>query len=137
MHDGHTLKMVDMPDAVKDYQLHYYKYCGMDLSQTPAVLLGSRQIIETPPIKPVIVQYNIYGKVCNCVHCTEATFPESISAPVSYGTSVHGLAAYLHTRQLPYERMKEFFNDVLNISMSGGTLLILFIVRLPKSPAIL
>lgn len=122
-HEGHTLKIVDTPDEVKDYYPDYCKGCGTDLSQTPSVLLGSRQTIEIPPIRPVIVQHNVHGKVCNCGYCTEAAFPESAAAPIGYGASVHGLASYLHTRQyLPYERMKEFFNDVLNISMSSGTL---------------
>lgn len=122
-HEGQTLKMVETPDEVINYQPNYCKLCGEDLSLTPAILIGSRQTVEIPPIKPLIVQHNVYRKICNCGHCAVAAFPKNITAPISYGSSVQGLVSYLHTRQyLPYERMKEFFNDVLGISVSGGSL---------------
>lgn len=122
-HDGHTLKMVDTPDEVKDYQPNYCKLCGENLSQIPAILIGSRQTVEIPPIEPLIIQHNVYRKICNCGYCADAAFPENITAPISYGSSVQGLVSYLHTRQyLPYDRMKEFFNDVLGVSLSGGSL---------------
>jgi len=87
-HDGYTLKMVDTPDEVKDYQPNYCKLCGEDLTQIPAILIGSRQTVEIPPIEPLIVQHNVYRKICNCGYCADAAFPENITAPISYGSSV-------------------------------------------------
>lgn len=122
-HEGQTLEMVETPDEVKRYQPDFCERCGQTLEQQPALLLGSRQTIEIPPIKPYIVQHEAYLKVCACGHCTQAVFPEAVTAPISYGASVQGLAAYFHTRQyLPYARMKELFSDVLNLPLSVGSL---------------
>jgi len=115
--------MVDRPDEIKDYRPNYCNRCGEDLSGRPAVLLGSRQSVEIPPIRPFIVQHNVYGKVCSCGHCNETDFPENVTAPINYGSGIQALASYFHTRQyLPYERMKELFKDIMGVSMSSGTL---------------
>lgn len=122
-HDGQTLEMVDIPDEIKKYQPAFCRCCEKDLAQQPALLLGSRQTIELPPIKPYIVQHEIYQKTCTCGHSTESVYPKNVTAPICYGATVHGLAAYFHTRQyLPYARMKELFRDVLSLPLSSGSL---------------
>jgi len=40
---------------------------------------------------------------------------------VQYGANVESLVGYLHARQyLPYQRMKEFFTDVMGLPVSVG-----------------
>lgn len=122
-HKGDTLKVVSEPDKMIDYIPDYCKECGNDLSSVPSVFIGRRQVIELPPIKPVVIQHNIYKKTCSCGYCTESNYPKSVHAPISYGTSIESLAAYFHTRQyVPYKRMEELFSDVLGIELSAGTL---------------
>lgn len=88
--------------------------------------MGSRQAVELPPIKLIYVQHNIYRRKCSCGCCTEESFPQGASAPVSYGPSVEGLVGCLHARQfIPYARMQEFFTDVLGLPLSAGSLFII------------
>ena len=122
-HEGSTLKMSEHPDQIIKYQPNYCTLCGSDLSELSSVLIGSRQSVELPPVRPVIVEHKIYEKVCSCGHCTQSSFPTYLTAPISYGPSVQALGAYFHTRQyLPYDRMKELFNDVMGLSLSTGTI---------------
>ena len=46
-----------------------------------------------------------------------------VRQPTQYGSAVKGLAAYLNQYQfLPYERLQEFFGDILNHKISQGML---------------
>jgi len=120
-HKGNTLKKVSNPDQVIDLIPDYCKDCGSSLAQTPASLSSVRQQIDIPPIVPIYTEYRSYSKQCNCGKVCSGDFPTTVKASVSYGTTIEGLVGYLHARQhLPYARMKELFNDILNIPISEG-----------------
>jgi hypothetical protein len=51
----------------------------------------------------------------------DSDFPSHLTAKVQYGAGVEALVGYLHARQyLPYQRMKEFFTDVMDLPVSVG-----------------
>lgn len=122
-HKGSTLQMSENPDHIIDHLPCYCGKCGSDLSNLPYCLMGQRQVVDIPPIKPEYTEHRIYQKRCACGHDTCSTYPSEAIATVSYGPGVESLVGYLHTRQyLPFMRMKELFNDVLNLSISEGGL---------------
>jgi transposase len=52
-----------------------------------------------------------------------ADFPNGVSRPVQYGTSVKAQAVYMSQQQLiPYERVRDYFTDQCGIPISTGTL---------------
>jgi len=52
-----------------------------------------------------------------------AKFPEGVTRPVQYGTSVKVEAVYMSVYQLlPYNRVQDFFQDQAGIEISCGTL---------------
>ena len=120
-HEGVTLTCSAIPDEVIDHQPSYCNYCGNDLSDIPATIIESRQVIDIPVIKTTCVEHRIYQKKCSCRHCMQSKFPGHVAANIQHGSIAESLISYLHARQyMPYKRMKEFFTDVLHMPISEG-----------------
>lgn len=120
-HEGKTLKCSGVIDEVIEHLPGFCNCCGEDLKNVPEDLIETRQLIDIPVIKPICTEHRIYRKTCSCGHQMESKFPTYVSAKIQYGTNVESLIGYLHTRQyLPYKRMQEFFNDVMNLPVSVG-----------------
>jgi transposase len=115
--------MVSDPTQIVEHYPNYCQCCGHDLSDTASEFIGKRQVIDIPPIKPMIREHRIYGKRCRCGHITRSEFPKEAHSPICYGTDVQALTAYFHTRQyIPYERMEEMYNDLFGLRVSTGSL---------------
>ena len=122
-HKGTTLKMVENPDKTILHTPNFCKSCGSDLKLESSEFVSRRQIIDIPPIKPEYTEHQIFKKICRCGFCNVAEFPAELGSKVSYGPTIQATIAYLHTRQyLPFERMREFFNDFCNLPISQGTI---------------
>lgn len=120
-HEGKTLQCSTIIDVVVEHKPNYCNCCGQDLTQVPEALIETRQVIDIPIIKPVCTEHRIYRKTCSCGHNMDSNFPSHLIAKVQYGAGVEALAGYLHARQyLPYQRMKEFFCDVMGVDVSVG-----------------
>ena len=120
-HEGKTLECSAAIDAIVEHKPGYCNYCGGNLTGVPEVLIDTRRVIDIPVIKPVCTEHRIYRKTCRCGHTMDSDFPAHIRAKMQYGAGVESLVGYLHARQyLPYERMKEFFTDVMGLPVSVG-----------------
>ena len=122
-HQGSTLACSATPNEVIDYQPDCCNSCGNDLSNVAATMIESRQVIDIPVIRTTCVEHRIYQKKCICGHCTQSKFPDHVAANIQYGPVAESLIGYLHARQyMPYKRMKEFFTDAFNLSISEGSI---------------
>ena len=65
-HEGSTLRMVSFPDIIEGHQSSYSPKCGRDISSLSAELVGKRQVIDIPPIRPVVTEHRIYKHACTC-----------------------------------------------------------------------
>ncbi len=120
-HEGKTLECSATIDTIVEHMPGYCNCCGQDLTGMPEALIDTRQVIDIPLIKPVCIEHRTYRKICSCGHVIESSFPAHLTAKVQYGAGVESLAGYLHARQyLPYQRMKEFFTDVMGLPVSVG-----------------
>lgn len=120
-HKGTTLRMTDNPDVILNHIPNCCTCCGEDLCGYEAQLAGSRQVIDIPPIKPVITEHDVFKIRCRCGHENTAAFPEGIVAPVSYGPNTQSLVAYLSARQyIPVERTAELMSNVFGLPISTG-----------------
>ena len=68
-HEGTTLKMTDTPDTVQKHSPNYCTCCGEDLSGYQPHFIGHRQVVDIPPIKPIITEHQLFEVCCPCV-CT-------------------------------------------------------------------
>jgi transposase len=122
-HEGSTLRMTDNPDFIVDHKPTFCNHCGKDVSNNPCELSARRQVVDIPPITPTCTEHRVYKTTCNCGHHTESTFPQGVTASISYGSNIEATVAYLHTRQyVPFERMSEYFKDVCSLPISQGAI---------------
>lgn len=120
-HEGTTLRMTSTPDFIEEHSPFFCSCCGEDLSALPGSFAGKRQVIDIPPITPIVTEHQLFDKRCKCGHINRASFPTGVTAPVSYGENVQALTAYLSTRQyLPFKRLSELLSDVFGLSVSTG-----------------
>ena len=123
-HEGHHLKMSNPPDIVHDLKSNYCQSCGHPLSDQTYDLVSKRQVVELPPIRPVVLEYAQYSCHCpKCGHQQKAAYPKSVNAPIQYGASVESLVSYLSVFQyLPYNRLKMLLKDVVGLELSEGSI---------------
>jgi len=120
-HDGTTLRMVSDPDVIQTHCPSFCTCCGEDLSTIPAIFIGKRQVIDIPPILPIVTEHQIFNKCCKCGQLNQASFPLGVSAPVRYGENVQALTAYLSVRQcVPFNRLAELLSNLFGLSVSTG-----------------
>lgn len=120
-HEGKTLEFSSIVDKVVMHIPAFCNCCGEDLSSTVEMLTGKRQVVDIPPIQLERTEHQVFSKVCSCGHKTQGQFPINVNSTVQYGSNVEALIAYMHTRQyLPFNRMKEFFSDVMGLPVSEG-----------------
>ena len=136
-HKGTCLEMVSDPDETILHVPCYCDCCGGDLSAVTAEYIGKRQVIDIPPIKPVVTEHQIFGKRCKCGHITEGDYPSEAHSTVCYGPRIQGLTAYFHARQyIPYDRIRELYINVMGLSISCGCLVSLIECFADKSKGI-
>lgn len=120
-HEGTTLRMVTAPDKIETHCPSFCSCCGEDLSTIPAIFIGKRQVIDIPPIVPIVTEHQVFNKCCKCGQLNQSSFPAGVNAPVSYGENVQALTAYLSVRQyLPFNRLAELLSNLFGLSVSTG-----------------
>jgi transposase len=120
-HEGTTLKMTNTPDTIQKHSPNYCTCCGEDLSLYQAHFIGRRQVIDIPPIKPIVTEHHLFEVHCQCGHNNKAFYPDGVITPVSYGPGVQSLVSYLSVRQyLPVERITELLSSLCGLSLSTG-----------------
>ena len=70
-----------------------------------------------------MTEHRLQRRRCTCGCEAVAQAPQEATAPACYGTGVRALACYLAVFQhIPYDRMAQFFADVLGLPVSTGAL---------------
>jgi len=120
-HKGNTLRMAETPGVVRELKPVCCAGCGCPLDGHALVEAGRRQVIDIPPVVPVVTEYRVFKGTCKCGHQTVAQYPCNVETTVSYGANVQSLVAYLSVRQyMPVARIAEFFASVLGLKISTG-----------------
>ena len=122
-HKGHTLEMKGTPDKVIEHKPDLCGSCGCNIANLPAYFIDKRQVVDIPPIQPIWLEHQIFGRTCECGHSTICHFPAGVSAPVQYGSHVEAMVAYFHARHyLPVQRMKELFKHLLGLPVGESSI---------------
>jgi len=116
--------MRENPKEVFILQSDYCSKCGEDLEGLEQKIVSKRQVLELPPIELDCIEYQQMGCSCpSCFHLQKAEYPKNVTAPIQYGSGVIGLIVYMNVFQyIPYGRLKNFFEDIFNHSISEGTI---------------
>jgi transposase len=122
-HPGATLQWSSTPDEVTLRAVEQCEACQQDLRAVEACGGERRQVVDLPPARMIVRQYQAEQKRCpQCQHITVASFPKEAAAPLQYGARIGAMAVYLTQQQLlPLARACEVMSDLLGVQMSEGT----------------
>lgn len=123
-HPGRTRAMSERPDQVVTHTPRECRDCGASLASGYIVRCERRQVIDIPPVKPLVVEHRALTKRCpTCDALTKGRFPREVRAAVQYGHGVRARAVYLVNYQLlPYRRAGELLRDFFSCPISAGSL---------------
>ena len=96
--------------------------CGESLPETGGRRVGRSQVVELPPVQPVIVEAHQYAVTCSaCGTRTVAAYPAGLEPRRTFGPGIEALLGYLHERHhVSYERVAEICRDVFRLPISQG-----------------
>ena len=123
-HPGPTLRQVETPDRLVRSSPAQCRACGASLVEVAPTAVERRQVIDVPPVKLEVVEYQAETKTCPaCQAQTAGTFPAGVTQPVQYGERLLSVGVSLQVGQLlPYERTREVLEDLFGAAPSEGTL---------------
>jgi len=101
------------------------KECGYTLENVEVEAYERRQVFDIPPVNLIVTEHQSQIKTCPCCgKLNKAIFPESVKYPVQYGPNILASAIYCKNYQfIPYERISEFFNDIMGIKICPATII--------------
>lgn len=112
------------PDVTIKCHLDHCPDCGADLSETEQKLLGRSQVIEIPPIEPVVVEAQRYG--CRCPQCHQfqrADYPAGLEPERVFGARLEAIVTWLHQLQhLSYLRLQKVLHLLFGVMIPLGAL---------------
>src|SRR5215213_2489783 len=122
-HDG-TSRRRQPPDVIVRCRPTACAHCGEPLSVTGQRRVGRSQVIELPPIRPVVVEAWQYAARCHgCGERTKGAYPEGLEPTRTFGPRVEALLGYLHERHhVGYERLVEVCRDLFGLRISEGAI---------------
>ena len=122
-HDGVSRRR-HAPDVIVRCRPERCGGCGAGLPVAGQRRVGRSQVVELPPVRPVVVEAWRYAARCRgCGARTVAAAPAGLEPSRTFGPGVEATVAYLHERHhLGYARLVEVCRDVLGLALSEGAI---------------
>jgi transposase len=122
-HPG-TSRQRTEPDRVILCQPVHCGRCGENLSTVPQQRVGVSQVVDLPPVQPVVVEAWRYEATCPaCGAVTAADYPAGWEPTRVFGPSVEALLSYLHEQHhVGYARLAVIARDVFGLELSQGAI---------------
>ena len=115
-------RMRSTPDLVIECRPIACGGCGEPLPRTGGRRVGRSQVVDLPPVTPVVIEGWQYA--LTCAHCgahTTGTYPAGLEPRRTFGPRIEALLSYLHERHhVGYERLVELCRDVFGLAISQG-----------------
>lgn len=98
--------------------------CGSVLREAGGTVVGRRQVVDLPPIQPVVTEAQLVAVHCPaCQEVTVGAYPPGFGATGVFGPRVTALAALLHEEHhVAYARLVDLFGGVFGLQVSEGAL---------------
>ncbi|MDI9582878.1 MAG: IS66 family transposase [Acidobacteriota bacterium] len=122
-HEGRSRKRED-PDVIVECRPASCDHCGADLRQAGGRLLGASQVVEMPPMRPVVIEARRYGCACaNCGRRQAGQYPAGLEPQRVFGPRLEALVCYLHhVQHVSYERLESLLRALLGLRLSQGAI---------------
>ena len=120
-HDGSSRRR-QPPDVIVRCRPSTCEGCGEPLPRAGQRRVGRSQVVDLPPIRPVVVEAWQYAAQCQgCGVRTKGAYPEGLEPSRTFGPQIEALLGYFHERHhVSYERLVEVCRDVFGLSISEG-----------------
>jgi transposase len=123
---GHlgTSRQRATPDWVVLCQPSHCEACGEDLAAAPQERVGVSQVVELPPVQPVVLEAWRYATTCpTCGARTTATYPAGFEPTRVFGPHLEAVWTYLHEQHhVGYARLAAIGRDLWRLAVSQGAL---------------
>jgi transposase len=112
------------PDWVVLCQPTQCTSCGQDLAAASQERVGVSQVVELPPVQPVVLEAWRYAATCpHCGTTTVASYPVGFAATRVFGPHLEALWTYLHEQHhVSYARLARLGRDLWHLGISQGAL---------------
>jgi transposase len=128
-HPGSTRELVDKPDKIITTIPEACGGCGVvftdTIDATTDEVIARSQVVDIPPIVPVVTEYQAIARTCACGCTTKASLPPEAgcTGTVQIGTDASSLLVYLNSaHHLPYQRLQQVAIDLFNLPLSQGSI---------------
>jgi transposase len=120
-HDGISRRR-QKPDVIVRCRPSACRRCGEPLPLAGQRRVGRSQVVELPPLRPVVLEAWQYAAQCRgCGTRTKGTYPAGLEPTRTFGPGVEALLGYFHERHhVGYERLAELCRDVFGLPISEG-----------------
>ena len=112
------------PDVFIECKLDTCPDCGADLQDVEQKVVGSSQVVEIPPVQPVVIEAQRYG--CTCPDCGReqaADYPDGMESERVFGCRLTALVTYLHEiHHMSYARLQTVLGILFGLTVSVGGL---------------
>jgi transposase len=112
------------PDWVVLCQPTHCRNCGHDLAAVPQERVGQSQVVELPPVQPVVLEAWRYAATCaQCGTTTVGEYPAGFEPTRVFGPHLETLWTYLHEQHhVSYARLATLGRDLWRLPVSQGAL---------------
>jgi transposase len=96
--------------------------CGDPLPLEGQRRVGRSQVVDLPPVRPVVVEAWQYAARCRgCGARTKGTYPAGLEPTRTFGPGIEALLGHFHERHhISYERLVEVCREVFGLTISEG-----------------
>ena len=123
---GHlgTSRQRAAPNGIVLCQPTHCTSCGQDLATAPQERVGTSQVVELPPVQPVVLEAWRYAAACSqCGARTVAPYPAGFEPTRVFGSHLEVLWTYLHEQHhVSYARLEAIGRDWWHLAVSQGAL---------------
>lgn len=112
------------PDWIVLCQPTHCGACGWELAAAPQERVGTSQVVELPPVQPVVFEAWRYAATCpGCGATTAAPYPPGFEPTRVFGPHLEALWTYLHEQHhVGYARLAVLGQDLWHLAVSQGAL---------------
>jgi transposase len=99
-------------------------HCEQELAGVPQERVGRSQVVELPPVQPVVLEAWRYAATCpRCGATATAAYPPGFEPPRVFGPHLDALWTYLHEQHhVSYARLARLAEDLWQLRISQGAL---------------
>jgi transposase len=99
-------------------------HCGQDLAAAPSERVGTSQVVELPPVQPVVLEAWRYAATCpHCGTRTVGAYPAGFEPTRVFGPQLEALWTYFHEQHhVSYARLARLGRDLWQLRISQGAL---------------